>query len=97
MSARGRDWAKRSKAALLEELGGKCVECGMSDKLEFDCIIPCGHDHHKGSTQQRICFYRRQHYQFKNIQILCSLHNRIKANADQNHHRGFELVAAEPF
>lgn len=45
--------------------------------LTFDCIIPMGHDHHRGSTDQRMAFYLKQHA-LKNIQLLCEKHNAQK-------------------
>jgi len=78
MAARQKDWARRAKAALMELLGGKCVKCGTTEDLTFDCIIPRGDEHHKYDTSARICFYRRQHYEHQNVQILCRPHNEEK-------------------
>lgn len=46
--------------------GGKCRECGSSDNLHFDHILP----YSKGGTS----------IDAKNIQILCQRHNLIKSN-----------------
>lgn len=45
--------------------GGKCSECGINEKLEFDHIIPFS----KGGSNT-----------YRNIQLLCETHNRKKSN-----------------
>ena len=52
-------------------------QCAMYGKrrsyadLEFDCIIPQGHWHHKVETDRRISFYRKQ-FRAGNLQLLCA-------------------------
>lgn len=72
MAKRQKLWAKNERLNLLVKLGNKCIICryGRKKYLEFDCIIPQGDKHHKMSTDQRICFYRKQH-KLNNVQILC--------------------------
>lgn len=40
MGARQRAWARRVRAQLIEQLGGKCVDCGATEELEFDHLVP---------------------------------------------------------
>ncbi len=46
--------------------GGKCVECGATDELHFDHVLPFS----KGGTSMKV----------ENIQILCARHNLMKSN-----------------
>lgn len=80
MAKRQKNWARRAKTALFALLGGKCVKCGTTENLTFDCIVPQGDRHHKTDTSARICFYRRQHYEHQNVQILCRFHNIEKSD-----------------
>lgn len=77
MSKKIKLWAVRARERLFQRLGKICVHCGRQDDLEFDCVIPCGHDHHKGSTDQRMNFYHRQE-RAGNLQVLCGKCNAIK-------------------
>lgn len=62
MGRRQREWAHKRRAILIVLLGSKCIDCGEEDKdlLEFDCIIPQGHDHHIMERSHRMSFYRVQ-------------------------------------
>jgi hypothetical protein len=76
MAKRQKSWARKARVALMELLGNKCVKCDSVELLEFDCISPCGDEHHKMSTCARMSFYRKQH-KLGNIQILCTkCHNK---------------------
>lgn len=79
MGARQKDWARRKRVDLLNVLGDKCVECGATEKLEFDCIVPCGDKHHKMEPSTRMSFYHAQH-RAKNLQILCTHCNARKGD-----------------
>ncbi len=63
-------WARRVKLELKEIMGATCNRCGCAGALEFDCIEPQGHDHHKIGTVGRATFYRLQH-KIGNLQLLC--------------------------
>lgn len=52
------------KLAVWQRDGGRCVQCGASDNLHFDHIIP----YSKGGTSLRA----------ENIQLLCARHNLAK-------------------
>ena len=68
MSRRHKLWAIAERKILMAKLGGKCSWCGTRENLTFDCIVPMGDGHHKGSTDQRMCYYRRQHLEHDNVQ-----------------------------
>lgn len=70
MSARQRNWAARTWAHLIADLGGRCARCGKKRDLELDCIRPQGHKHHRIEWSWRISFYRSQ-YAAGNLQVLC--------------------------
>lgn len=70
MSKRHVNWAHKAKFTLQFALGGRCIECGTTKNLEFDCINPQGHRHHAIGFVRRICFYRKQHV-LNNLQLLC--------------------------
>ena len=77
MSKAVKDWARRERVRLMTILKPVCVLCGTTECLTFDCIKPMGDAHHKGSTDQRMTFYRRQ-FRAGNLQVLCSSCNSAK-------------------
>ena len=83
MARRHKLWAKATRARMILSLGGACAACRTTSSLEFDCIVPMGHDHHAGSAPERICFYRKQMLA-GNIQILCSECNALKSDLDMD-------------
>ena len=72
MSKRNKEWARKSRAALIAELGGKCTWCDSPENLTFDCIQPCGDAHHRFDTSQRMCFYRYRNITSKEIFKSCA-------------------------
>lgn len=87
-------WAKNARFALLFKLGGCCAKCSSTKELEFDCIIPQGHVHHRLGTAKRMTFYRRQHAA-GNLQILCRRCNNKKAVLDVAYLS--QLAETQPF
>lgn len=77
-----KEWAKRARVALLQVLGGKCKRCGVTEDLQFDCIVPQGDYHHRMDTSARISFYRGQH-RLGNVQVLCDRCHSIKTHQDE--------------
>jgi 5-methylcytosine-specific restriction endonuclease McrA len=63
-------WAQEARAKLMRQLGSRCVACGATEGLTFDCIRPAGNHHHKMGSLGRIGFYRDQARRC-NLQILC--------------------------
>lgn len=73
MSKRQKLWAVRAREELTAVLGGACAHCKSTTELEFHCIMPQGDGHHRLDTSARMSFYRREHYTFRNLQLLCRL------------------------
>jgi 5-methylcytosine-specific restriction endonuclease McrA len=82
MAQRQMVWARKARADLIEILGGACCNCGSLDELELDCIRPMGDRHHKHGYTWRVSFYRAQHFQFQNLQILCRSCHMMKSRID---------------
>lgn len=74
-----KEWAKRKRRELIALLGNVCAHCGTDENLEFDCVSPKGHRHHRGDASQRMCFYRRQ-FREGNLQVLCTVCNARKGD-----------------
>lgn len=77
MGAIQKQWAKARREQLMQELGPVCRQCGSTENLSFDCIIPQGDRHHRMDTSARMSFYNHQH-RHGNVQILCLSCNSIK-------------------
>ena len=104
MGARQRDWARRTRDALLEKMGAFCCRCGAKEgdqdkygravKLTFDCIVATrdgNRGHHKRyDWSWRMSFYRRQ-FQEDNLQVLCDSCNSIKGETTMDWRREPEL------
>lgn len=82
MGKRQRAWARRERARLVASLGAICQGCQAETDLEFDCITPMGHAHHKFDSSRRLSFYHGQ-ARAGNLQILCRFCNSIKAGHSQ--------------
>jgi 5-methylcytosine-specific restriction endonuclease McrA len=63
--ARSRIIPTRVKLEVWKRDGGKCVECGATDELHFDHIVP----YSKGGTSLKT----------ENVQLLCARHNLQKS------------------
>ena len=75
MSRSTREWAVRARAAMVEQLGGKCAECGWRPRfglrrLELDHIKPIYWTPRRLSSCQRIAWYRAA-ITAGNLQVLC--------------------------
>ena len=96
MGLRQRDWARRQVEKLKELLGGKCVECGTTEELEFDHLEPRDYESRKLEWSHRISIYRREIAEGK-IQLLCKPCNSRKGKpvvaAHAPPHRLWSLAA----
>jgi hypothetical protein len=59
---RQREWAKRARLALIESLGGICVDCGCTElnDLQLDHIAPAGWNRESVDQSWRMSIYRRE-------------------------------------
>src|SRR5258707_8995442 len=95
MGQRQKEWAKRARIALIEELGGCCIDCGSTRKLEFDCEITQGDEHHKMDTSARICFYRKQ-YSNGNLKLRCKTDHKLKTQRENSLARAVSRLVISP-
>jgi 5-methylcytosine-specific restriction endonuclease McrA len=70
MAKRQKRWARQERQRLRVRLGTRCAVCGTTASVEFDCILPQGHEHHRMDAATRTLFYRRQ-VSAGNLQLLC--------------------------
>ncbi len=93
-----KQWARNARFLLTFELGGQCFRCGTDKDLDFDCIVPQGDRHHKMDTSARMSFYRRQHRENKNVQLLCRTKcHKIKNAEEELKRQQREKEDNEPF
>lgn len=81
MAFRQKQWAHKIKSELKKLMGSECVNCGSKYKLQFDCIKPQGHMHHRCDYSMRISFYRKQ-FLVGNLQLLCEQCHIVKTRID---------------
>ena len=81
MAYRQREWAEKATRALRNQLGGECEACGKKRGLEFDCIAPAGHRHHRIEWSARLSFYRAM-FRDGNLQLLCTRCHAAKTRVD---------------
>jgi 5-methylcytosine-specific restriction endonuclease McrA len=60
MPSRQTLWARKARALLVAQLGGKCVDCGSKEALQFDHIAPRTWTANRTSRHYRMCLYRRE-------------------------------------
>jgi hypothetical protein len=90
MGRRQREWAKRGRAALVQELGGRCVDCGCTEpeELELDHIKPCEWARRRNKIDQsmRLSQYRRDAKE-KKLTVRCRTCNASKSNRSGSQRR----------
>jgi hypothetical protein len=75
-------WARKKRDLILSVLGGKCVFCGITTNLTFDCIRATGDRHHRLSSVARVTYYVEQ-MRRGNLQVLCHSCNSKKGAGSQ--------------
>lgn len=75
-------WNHDRRVRLVQALGGKCAQCGVTSNLTFDCIKPTGGQHHRMSSVQRMGYYLAQARR-GNVQVLCHGCNSKKGSSPQ--------------
>lgn len=75
-----RDLAERRKAALIDFLGGQCVECGSATNLHFDHKDGRDWEPREVHYTKRLRIYTEEAIEGK-IQLLCGFCNSSKADA----------------
>lgn len=96
MTSRQVIWARKVKQHLRALLGARCAQCGATEELEFDCIVPQGHAHHAAGTVSRATFYRRQ-FAEGNLQLLCGPCHVAKSRAENRPATDAALTTGDPF
>lgn len=88
MGAKQKEWAARKRADWTLALGHQCACCRTYGEpgnwLTFDCVTPCGDDHHRENADGRITFYRVQ-LRALNVQLLCESCNARKGCEATDH------------
>ena len=63
-------YSRELRQHLQNSLGNQCAACTSRERLEFDCIVSQGPDHHRLSWRGRLKFYERE-LSRGNLQLLC--------------------------
>ena len=81
-----KNYTTKRTAAALAFLGGKCVVCGASSKLEFDHIDPETKAKEISTAIQVECWsWDRLLVELRKCQLLCRKHHVEKTNRDLYH------------
>ncbi len=83
MALRQRLWANRAKAALIQELGGKCVMCQSVENLEIDHIYIRNWIPRQKEFSWRISIYRRE-AKLGLVQVLCEECNKFRGRPTED-------------
>ena len=78
MGLRQKDWARRERARLIEMLGGRCVDCGATEGLEFDHRAPRTWVARRTDQSGRISRIRRELSEGVPIDLRCAACNKRK-------------------
>lgn len=72
-------WYGDRRSTLVKKLGGKCVHCGSTRRLEIDHIHGRDYVARELSSNQRLCLYFREAREGK-VQLLCKRCNVLKGS-----------------
>lgn len=82
---------RRAKA--IDLLGGECVECGSTDRLEFDHIKNDREDYkHMLGHLLGSCTWKRIVEELKKCQLLCHACHLIKSHVERGHLIGANVI-----
>lgn len=88
---RQREWAAKKRAELIEQLGGCCVDCGKTRRLEFHHTVPRTWVANRLSRWARMVRYIREAAEGK-ITLLCR-----RCNVKRGQPKAPEVSVEEPF
>ena len=91
-----RERARRKRADMELALGHQCARCRTYEGLTFDCVTPCGHDHHRENASGRMTFYWAQ-ARLLNVQLLCESCNASKGDDSTDYRRPEDMILAVAF
>jgi hypothetical protein len=83
---RARRWNRANRAVAIEIYGGRCVECGSTDRLELDHVNTDGNVHRAREAAQTMhgriarAGCRLDDW---DLQLLCATHHRAKTDAER--------------
>lgn len=92
MAKRQREWAKRRRNDLVMLLGGVCVECGATTKLEIDHVNGRDYDIRRLCPSARVSRYWREYREGIPLTVRCK-----ECNTRRGDPRPPEPVEDNPF
>lgn len=82
MGKRQRQWAKRARRQLIDQLGGRCVDCGTTDDLQLDHKYQRTWKCRELDTSRKVAMYRREAARGL-LEVRCGTCNRKKGRPEK--------------